>query len=133
LGWFHSVPEKSQQSRAEKIEANGGRPLMPDILGAEYLVGYWVAAGRCSAGAMGPVPLSASEIVSWQRGTRTELLPFEFSTILEMSRGYVEMLHAGEKPSCNPPFGDPVREFDRETVSKKVSNAFRALLQSRKK
>jgi hypothetical protein len=82
---------------------------------------------------MGAIPLSPVEIQSWQKGTRTDLLPFEFSTLLEMSRGYVWMLHEGEKPESLPPYGDPVREFDREALSKKVSNAFKAFIQARKK
>jgi hypothetical protein len=106
---------------------------MPDISGAEYLVAHWHSLGRCSAGAMGAIPLSPVEIQAWQEGTRTYLLPFEFSTLLEMSRGYVSMMHEGEKSETSPPFGDPVREFDRESVSKKVSNAFKAFIQARKK
>ena len=106
---------------------------MPDISGAEYLLAHWQSLGRCSAGAMGAIPLSPVEISAWQAGTRTYLLPWEYSTLLEMSRGYVSMIHEGEKPECLPPFGDPVREFDREALSKKVSNAFRAFIQARKK
>ena len=106
---------------------------MPDIAGAEYLVDYWQQLGRCSSGAMGPIPLSATEIQAWQKGTRTELLPWEFSAIIEMSRGYVSSLLEGEKTETPPPYGDPVREFDRDLVSKKVSNAFKAFLQARKK
>ena len=37
-----------------------------------------------------------------------------------------------EKPECEPPFGDPVNEFDRTIVSKKVGNAFRAFIQAKR-
>jgi hypothetical protein len=133
LGWFHSTPEKTKQTRAEKIEANGGKPLMPDVEGAEYLLAYWQASGKCNVGAMGPIPLTPADLLAWQHGTRTDLLPWEFSSILEMSRGYVGMISEGEKPETPPPFGDPVREFDRDSVSKKVTNAFKAFIQARKK
>jgi hypothetical protein len=106
---------------------------MPEVEGAEYLVAYWQAAGKCSAGAMGPIPLTATDILDWQSGTRTNLLPWEFTALLEMSRGYITMIAEGEKPETPPPFGDPVREFDRESVSKKVTNAFKAFIQARKK
>ena len=106
---------------------------MPNVEGLEYLLGYWQSVGRYSAGAMGPIPLSATEIQAWQKGTRTELMPWEFTAILEMSRGYISMLFEGQKPESTPPFGDPVREFDRDLVGKKVSNAFKAFLQARKK
>jgi hypothetical protein len=105
---------------------------MPDITGAEYMVDYWQTLGRCSSGGMGPVPLSATELRSWQEGTLTEIDSWEFSTLIEMSRGYVSSLLEGEKPETPPPYGDPVREFDRESVSKKVTNAFKAFLQARK-
>lgn len=97
------------------------------------MVEYWQILGRCSSGGMGPVPLSATEIRAWQEGMNKDLEPWEFSALIEMSRGYVSSLLDGEKPETPPPFGDPVREFDRDLVSKKVSNAFKAFLQARKK
>lgn len=106
---------------------------MPDIEGAEYLVTYWQASGKCSSGAMGPIPLSPTDVLAWQTGSQTDLLPWEFSAILEMSRGYVSMILEGEKPETPPPFGDPVREFDRDSVSKKITNAFKAFIAARKK
>lgn len=106
---------------------------MPDVEGAEYLVSYWQSLGKCSVGAMGPVPLSPADIAAWQNGTKTALLPFEFTALLEMSRGYVSSLAEGEKPESLPPYGDPVKDFDREALSKKVSNAFKAFLQSKRK
>lgn len=106
---------------------------MPDIHGLEYILSHWQEIGRCSSGAMGPIPLSATEIQAWQEGTHNDLMPWEFTAMLEMSRGYVSMLLEGQKPESSPPFGDPVREFDRDLVSKKVSNAFKAFLQARKK
>jgi hypothetical protein len=135
LGWFHSIPEtakKDKITRAQKIESNGGRPLMPDVAGGEYLVAYWLELGKCSSGAMGPVPLAPADVQAWQRGTRVDLLPFEFTALLEMSRGYVSGLLEGEKADCPPPFGDKAQEFDREAVGKKISNAFKAFIAARK-
>lgn len=106
---------------------------MPEITGAEYVVSYWQSLGRCSIGAMGPIPLSSIEIEAWKAGTRTDLAPWEFTAIIEMSRAYISMINEGENPETPPPYGDPVREFDRDLVSKKVGNAFKAFLQARKK
>lgn len=105
---------------------------MPDVTGAEYLVGHWQSVGRCSSNGMGMAPLMASEVLAWQQGTNTDLLPWEFTAILEMSRGYVSMIHEGEKLECPPPFGNPVQEFDREAVGRKIKNAFQAFLQARR-
>jgi hypothetical protein len=48
----------------------------------------------------------------------------------EMSRMYLIQAEESKKPECPPPYGDPVNEFDRGMVSKKVSNAFKSLLQA---
>lgn len=82
---------------------------------------------------MGPTPLSAAEIDAWQRGCGIELQAWEFHILREMSRAYLAQLHESEKPDCPPPYGDPVNDFDRDVVSKKVSNAFQAFIQAKRK
>lgn len=146
LGWFHSTPDKPKQTgvqsepdkskpltRGELIEANGGKPLMPKIDEADYLVSYWQDIGVVSAGAMGPIPLANTEIAAWVNLAGIELSPWEFTTIKEMSRLYLASLHEGQKLDCPPPFGDPINEFDRQAVAKKVGNAFKAFIQAARK
>jgi hypothetical protein len=146
LGWFHSTPEKPKPTgiqseaakektltRGEQIEANGGKPLMPNLDEAAYIVSYWQDIGVVGAGAMGPVPLANTEIAAWVELSGIQLTPWEFATIKEMSRLYLASLHDGQKPDCPPPFGDPVNEFDREQVGKKVGNAFKAFIQAARK
>jgi len=118
-----------QKTRAERITANGGRPSMPDVGEAQYLIGYWQRVGMVAAGGMGPAPLPPSEILAWQTGTGTPLLPWEFTAIQEMSRAYVSESHAAQRADAQPPYGAP--EFDREVVARKVANAFSALARSR--
>lgn len=113
--------------------ANGGKPLMPDVGEAEFMVSYWKDAGIALSGAMGPVPLTAIELQAWQEGTGFDLMPWQFSVLLEMSRAYLAAKQEGAKPECPPPYGDPVNEFDRATVAKKVSNAFKAFIQAKQK
>jgi hypothetical protein len=144
LAWFRSVPvikqEKSvasadkhiELSRAEKIQKNGGKPLMPDVGDAHYLIAYWQDLGMVEMGAMGPVPLSAREINSWQDCTGVDLEAWEFRAIKQMSQSYLMQAKESEKPECDPPFGDPVNEFDRTIVSKKISNAFKALITAKR-
>lgn len=143
LGWFHSTPdaaskahkpgaEKEQpQTRLDRIVSNGGKPLMPDVGESGFVVAYWQDVGMVLSGGMGPVPLTASELTAWQRGIGIELMPWEFSTILEMSRAYLGARNEGTKADCPPPYGDPVNEFDRTAVAKKVTNAFKAFLQAK--
>ena len=144
LAWFRSIPiakqEKSVASadkqteltRAEKIQKNGGRPLLPDVGDAEYVITYWQDLGMVEMGAMGPVPLSAREILSWQECTGVELSAWEYRAIKQMSQAYLMQAKESEKPECEPPYGDPVNEFDRTIVSKKVSNAFKAFIQAKR-
>lgn len=144
LAWFRSIPvvkqEKSVASgdkqaeltRAEKIQKNGGKPLMPDVGDAEYVITYWQDLGMVEMGAMGPIPLSAREILSWQQCTGVELEAWEYRAIKQMSQTYLMQAKESEKPECVPPFGDPVSEFDRTIVSNKVGNAFKAFIQAKR-
>jgi len=143
LGWFHATPtaqnphkkisnQEKPRSRLEKIIDNGGTPLMPDIGDGSYLVEYWNDLGLFMEGQMGPVALSAQEIQSWQSGAQLSLNAWEFRVVMQMSRAYLSELRAGAEPECPPPYGNPANEFDRATVSKKIGNAFKSLLMTRK-
>lgn len=124
--------QSSRQTRGERIEANGGRPLFPDVGAAAYLIVHWRSVGLVSAGGMGAQPLLPSELLAWQQGMAITLSPWEFSTIREMSRAYVEQSRISDKPECPPPYGNPANEFDRATVSKSVTNAFKAFMQAKR-
>lgn len=138
-----TVPEKGksvasadakpeQLTRAQKIERNGGFPRFPSVGDADYVITYWHDLGVIEAGAMGPIPLSSKEILSWQECTGVDLQAWEFRVLREMSRMYLIQAEESKKPECPPPYGDPVNEFDRGMVSKKVSNAFKSLLQAKR-
>jgi len=124
--------KQTELTRAEKIQKNGCRPLLPDVGDAEYVITYWQDLGMVEMGAMGPVPLSAREILSWQECTGVELSAWEYRAIKQMSQAYLMQAKESEKPECEPPYGDPVNEFDRTIVSKKVSNAFKAFIQAKR-
>ena len=138
-----TVPDKSksvasadakpeQLTRAQKIERNGGFPRFPNVGDAEYVITYWHDLGVIEAGAMGPVPLSSKEILSWQECTGIDLQTWEFRVLREMSRRYLIQAEESKKPECPPPYGDPVNEFDRGIVSKKVTNAFKSFIQAKR-
>jgi hypothetical protein len=93
---------------------------------AEYIVKYWQEMGLVSSGGNGPIPLSSQEIISWCNGTGQELSSWEFQILREISKAYLVELREAEKPERLPPYGDPVNEFDRAVVAKKVSGAFKA-------
>lgn len=105
---------------------------MPAVDGAEYLIAYWEDIGMAQIDGSGTSPLTATEIAAWQQITGTELLPWEFHVLREMSRAYLRQLHESEKPECPPPYGDPATLIDRESVGKKVASAFRAIMQHKR-
>ncbi len=106
---------------------------MPDVGEAEFLIGYWKDIGLALPGGMGLVPLTATEVQAWQRGTGIELQAWEFSALLAMSRGYLVARQEGANPASTPPYGDPINEFDRATVGQKVCNAFKAFIQAQQR
>jgi len=105
---------------------------MPDLGSAQYLANYWFELGMVGNGAMGPVAISATELMAWQQGSAIELTPWEFRVLREMSRSYIASMNAAEKPECPPPYGKQVEEFDRGVISNKVSNAFKAFARATK-
>ena len=137
---MHSTPqEKStrkndveQLSRTERIIALGGEPVLPEVGELAYLLRYWQDLGLVGMGAMGPVRLSAVEVMAWQQGSGLELAPWEFSVLREMSIHYISSLQAGAKPDCPPPYGDPVNQFDRDVVQNKIQSAFQSFIMSKK-
>lgn len=133
--FFHSVVKDDKKeprlSRGEEIRAKGGTPLLPDVGEFEYLVGYWQLVGLAGAGYAGPTAIMPSVVESWQRGTLVPLSAWEFQTLLDMSRAYVSQFYESSDPECPPPFGDPVNEFDRAMVSKKIKSAFTSFLRAK--
>lgn len=146
MAWFNTVPnaldkgksvasadtKAEQLTRAQKIERNGGIPRFPSVGDADYVITYWHELGVVESGGMGPVPLSSKEILSWQECTGIDLQSWEFRVLREMSRRYLIQAEESKKPECSPPYGDPVNEFDRTIVSKKVTNAFQAFIQAKR-
>lgn len=118
-------------SRLESLLANGGTPLFPKLGQGEYLLSHWFELGLTATSGMGLCPLSFQEINAFAQCNGVELLAWESVTLRRMSAEYVMQLSAGEKPECPPPYGDPVNQFDREIVEKKISSAFRALIYAR--
>lgn len=104
---------------------------MPILGDAAYVVGYWHDLGIVECGGMGPVPLSAREIMAWQHGTGNELQFWEFNALRQMSRAYLSQAHDSEKIECPPPFGAPEQTVDRELVGKQISSMFKSMIQAK--
>jgi hypothetical protein len=99
---------------------------MPETLLPELFV-IFMQAGPMMAGAMGDVPLTAQELTAWAQGTGCILTPWEFETILTLSRDYYAAYQAARKPTCPAPWINYTDGNDKARVSKDI----KALLRSR--
>lgn len=105
---------------------------MPDVGEVAYVVAYWQDAGMVATGGMAPARLSSTEVATWAAGCGVALAPWEFRALRDMSSAYLAELTNGEKPETPPPYGDPVQEFDREVLGRRLQNEFRALMMAQK-
>lgn len=101
---------------------------MPEVGEVAYMVAYWQDIGIVTTGGMAPAKLQSSEILAWAQGNGITLAPWEFATLRDMSGAYLAQLTAGDDPDALPPYGDPVQDFDRDALSKRIQNEFRALM-----
>lgn len=74
--------------------------------------------GMCVQGAMGPVPLSCTEIQAWSAGTGKHLDAWEFQAIRAASRAYVNQTCSEEQAL---PYGDTQALADEDVVDDKLS------------
>lgn len=93
---------------------------MPEVGEVAYMVAYWLEVGMITTGGMAPAKLQSSEILAWANGCGITLAPWEFSALRDMSGAYLAQLTAGEDPEALPPYGDPVQEFDRGEMAKRI-------------
>lgn len=119
-------------SRSGKMKSDGIEPEMPEA-DAIYLVGYLWEVGPVLSGGMSAIPVSFSELESWQRQTGICLQPWEVRLLRRLSFDYLSESHKAEEADCPPPWSPVEPEINREEVSRKVQNAMRAFIQSKKK
>ena len=100
---------------------------MPGVGECFYVAEMWQDMGLVSAGGMGPTRLSSAEMLAWQQGTRRALLPWEFTTIREMSMSYLAMLYEGEKPETGSPLAE--RIYDPEEFEKRLLASLDSMIQ----
>jgi hypothetical protein len=129
LAWLGSaVPgadgKPSTTSRAQQIQADGGRVCLPELRGATYLLQYLQSAGLCAQGMAGAVALSSAELMAWCQGMRRTLAAWEFAAILTASRAYCDQLNTATDA---PPWGDIDELSDPAVISKRMAKALSGL------
>jgi hypothetical protein len=113
--------------RIDQLRKYGVANLLPPLGEIEYLADHWRNSGYVMAGGMGPVPLTSNELIAWQKGCGVELNPWEFSTILSMSRSYISAYIKGAEYGAAAPF-----DLGHITASD-VDDSIRSIFGSRSK
>lgn len=112
------------------MRAAGVDPVIPDIP-APYLVEYLFEVGPTVSTGMGPAIVGWRDLQAWQDMLGLELQPWESRLLRQLSAAYLSQSLKSEKPDCPAPYLSQ-QQIDREAVARKVGNAFRALMQSKR-
>lgn len=105
-------------------------PDMP-LIRCPWIIDTLMEIGPSEAGAMGPIPVSWATIAHWQACMGTELAPWLCRLIRRLSAEFVTEGHRAREPDCPPPWTAIADGINRTTISRKVSQAFRALIMSK--
>ncbi len=111
------------------MTADGIVPDMPPIR-APWIIDTLMDIGASEPGAMGPVPLSWGTIAQWQSCMGLELAPWICRLLRRLSVEFVAESQNAREPDCPAPW-TTTSVLNRDEVSRKVSNAFRALMMSK--
>lgn len=107
----------------QRYEDQGLQPPLPDPGLAKHLLGYLMEVGPVGQGAMGPVPVTHSDIAAWQANTGSELTAWEARTLRALSIDWCNTLHAATAEDFPPPWVD-VEQSERDRVAAQVRSIF---------
>ena len=121
--WLNATPERAASdrsggkavSRLEKLRSNQGddwEPDMPPLDAGAFLLGVLFEVGPVLSGAMGPAPLSHSELRAWMDNCGVELQPWEARALRRLSIDYLVESNTAEKADAPAPWGDVGRLFN---------------------
>ena len=99
---------------------------MPPIR-TPWIIDHLMDLGPSEAGAMGSVPISWASIDHWQRCSGLDLSPWISRLLRRLSVDFIAETVRAREPDCPPPW-TATSSLNRDEVSRKVTNAFRALM-----
>ena len=128
MGWLHSTPEKSEQTRLKALGAGSQFANMPEcdhkaLIGAFHDLGFAMATETIRA-------LTFAEISGFKAATGLNLNHFEIVTLKRMSECFVVWINKGKKQGCIAPYYKDNRSV--EDMRKDVSAKFKALSRKHK-
>ena len=128
LGWLHSTPEKSEQTRLKALGEGSQFANMPEcdhkaLINAFHDLGFAMTSAPISA-------LTFAEISGFKMATGLNLNHFEVVTLKRMSECFVVWINKGKKQGCHAPYYKDNRSV--EGMREDVSNKFKALARKKK-
>lgn len=137
MAWLNTKPDPlnkksgETQRRIEGMKAAGIEPeLPPNPL--PYITEWLFEVGPTSPGGMGPAAVSWRDLEAWRALAGVDLMPWEAKLLRRLSTDFVNELHDAKKPDCPAPWASET-ERNRDAVSRKVGNAFKALALAKRK
>jgi len=97
-----------------------------------WVIDWLMEVGPTDSGAMGAVPISWSSIGHWQQCMGHDLQPWIARLLRRLSAEFVAETVRAREPDCPPPWA-ATTSLNRDEVSRKVTNAFRALMMSKER
>lgn len=126
LAWLNATEEGKKKSRREEFSPGGDSSspflILPEVIGAEYIIQWWHEAGTFANGGMGISPLSWLEIKAWREENELELDGYEISAIRRLSVEYVSAYHASSEKGFKAPYLASVEEIDQPAVQSKFKS-----------
>ena len=106
--------------------------LTPDFppIRTPWVIDWLMEVGPTDPGAMGAVPISWATIGQWQHCMGLDLPPWLVRLLRRLSVEFVAETVRAREPDCPPPW-TATSVLNRDEVSRKVTNAFRALMMSK--
>lgn len=74
------------------------------MIGAEYLLAFFMEVGPSVSTGMGMAPIGFSDIEAWRNLTETNLTPWDALMLRQMSRAYVNQYAESRDPRCPAPY-----------------------------
>jgi hypothetical protein len=95
-----------------------------------WVIDWLMEVGPTDPGAMGAVPISWDSISQWQQCMGLDLPPWIARLLRHLSSEFVAETVRAREADCPAPWA-VTSNLNRDEVSRKVTNAFRALMMSK--
>lgn len=99
---------------------------MPDAGDFKHLIEYLIELDLCKSSGMGLQPFSFDDLISWQRLTGVRINSFESSTLINLSRLYVNSYNRFDKTNESDPSAI-LNPLSADVISSQLKTALRSM------